>query len=75
MKANLSVRIDSTLVRFAKQYAKRNGKSVSSIVANYFAALPVGDVLPIPQEQKIHALGKKHRRRPAAKKAELKTRR
>jgi len=39
MKANLTLWLDARLIRRAKAYAKRSGKSLSSIVADYFAAL------------------------------------
>ncbi len=43
METKLTLRLDSQLIRRAKAYAKRSGKSVSSVVADYFAALDVGN--------------------------------
>jgi hypothetical protein len=37
--SKLTLRIDKTLVAKAKQEAKRRGKSVSGMVADYFAVL------------------------------------
>ena len=39
MKTKLTLRMDKTLVAKAKHEAKRRGKSVSGMVADYFAAL------------------------------------
>ena len=39
MKTKLTLRLDQKLVRRAKTYAKRTGKSVSQIVAEYFLLL------------------------------------
>jgi len=39
MNTKLTLRLDDTLIEFAKRYAARNGKSVSRIVADYFAAI------------------------------------
>ena len=39
MTSKLTLRIDKTLVAKAKQEAKRRGKSVSGMVADYFAAM------------------------------------
>lgn len=43
MHSKLTLRLDSQLICRAKAYAKRSGKSVSSVVADYFAALDVGE--------------------------------
>lgn len=43
MHSKLTLRLDSQLIRRAKAYAKRSGKSVSLVVADYFAALDVGE--------------------------------
>lgn len=39
MHAKLTLRIDEELIRFAKDYAAGSGKSLSQIVADYFALL------------------------------------
>ncbi len=39
MQTKLTLRLDEKLVRRAKAYAKREGKSVSQIVADYFSLL------------------------------------
>ena len=37
MNTKLTLRLDDELIRAAKQYAGRSGKSVSRLVADYFA--------------------------------------
>ncbi len=39
MQTKLTLRLDDELIRRAKQYAQRTGRSVSQIVADYFALL------------------------------------
>lgn len=39
MQAKLTLRLDERLIRRAKAHARRTGKSVSQIVADYFAFL------------------------------------
>ncbi len=39
MQTKLTLRLDEELIRQAKEYAERRGKSVSRIVADYFALL------------------------------------
>jgi hypothetical protein len=39
MQTKLTLRLDTRLIRRAKAYAGRRGKSVSTVVADYFAAL------------------------------------
>ena len=39
MGAKLTLRIDEHLIEKAKTYAKRKGKSVSALVADYFSML------------------------------------
>ncbi|MFN2400074.1 MAG: DUF6364 family protein [Gemmatimonadaceae bacterium] len=39
MQTKLTLRLDARLIRRAKAYAGRTGKSVSSIVADFFARL------------------------------------
>ncbi len=50
MQTKLTLRLDARLILRAKRYAKRSGKSVSSVVADYFAALgaPSDDVASLP---------------------------
>jgi hypothetical protein len=49
MHAKLILSLDPKLIRRAKAYAKRSGRSVSSIVADFFATLDVGEA----EEQKL----------------------
>ena len=46
MKTKLTLRLDDELIRKAKRFSKKTGKSVSMIVADYFEKL---DVAP-PEE-------------------------
>lgn len=39
MQTKLTLRLEEELIRRAKRFAKRTGKSVSQIVADYFAVL------------------------------------
>lgn len=39
MQTKLTLRIDDNLIKRAKAYAKRTGKSVSQMVADYFVLL------------------------------------
>ncbi len=39
MQTKLTLRLDDWLIRKAKRYSKRTGKSVSKIVADYFETL------------------------------------
>jgi hypothetical protein len=39
MQTKLTLRLDDSLIEKAKLYAKRSGKSVSQMVADYFIAL------------------------------------
>jgi hypothetical protein len=39
MRTKLTLRLDEDLIHQAKSFAKRRGKSVSQIVADYFASL------------------------------------
>ena len=39
MQTKLTLRLEEELIRRAKSFAKRTGKSVSQIVADYFASL------------------------------------
>jgi len=39
LQTKLTLRMDSKLIRHAKERAKRNGKSLSKLVADYFSLL------------------------------------
>jgi predicted DNA-binding protein len=57
MQAKLTLRLDDELIRKAKRFSKKTGKSVSMIVADYFEKLDA----PVPEEiegmsQKVAAL-------------------
>ncbi len=39
MQTKLTLRLDADVIRRAKAYARRRGKSVSTVVADYFATL------------------------------------
>jgi len=39
MQTKLTLRLNEKLIRWAKAYAKRSGKSVSQMVADYFVLL------------------------------------
>lgn len=39
MQTKLTLRLDDRLIKLAKRYASRKGKSVSRMVADYFALL------------------------------------
>lgn len=41
MQTKLTLRMDEELIRKAKEYSARRGKSISGIVADYFAAIAV----------------------------------
>jgi hypothetical protein len=49
MQTKLTLRLEETLINQAKAYAKHRGKSVSQIVADYFALLG-SDTQPVGQE-------------------------
>ena len=61
MHSKLTLRLDSQLIRRAKVYAKRSGKSVSSIVADYFTALDVGEGSPEDRAQGAVTAGRASR--------------
>lgn len=46
MQTKLTLRLDEELIRRAKKYSEKRGKSVSQIVADYFALL----LLQTPEE-------------------------
>lgn len=43
MQTKLTLRLDDALIRSAKQYAGRSGKSVSQLVADYFALIDASE--------------------------------
>lgn len=47
MQTKLTLRLDSRLIRQAKAYARRTGKSVSEVVADFFGRLQ-GRAAPEP---------------------------
>lgn len=61
MQTKLTLRLDARLIRRAKHFAKRSGKSVSTVVAHYFAALgpPLDDPASLPPKVRslLGALG------------------
>jgi hypothetical protein len=61
MQTKLTLRLDANLIRQAKRYAKRSGKSVSTVVADFFAALqaPMDDPTALPPKVRslLGALG------------------
>ena len=50
VKTKLTLRLDERTVRRAKAYAKRRGKSVSRLVADYFEALHATDAARAEEE-------------------------
>ena len=62
MQTKLTLRLDEELVRRAKAYAKREGKSLSQIVSDYFSLLkqPSGktreDEPVAPLTQSLHGI-------------------
>lgn len=46
MQTKLTLRIDEHLIASAKRYARRNGRSLSRMVADYFAVLTSPDQPP-----------------------------
>ncbi len=64
MQTKLTLRLDESLIRRAKAYAQRSGKSVSGIVADFFAQLDDRpeqgpETLPPAVRSLVGALGKK----------------
>ncbi len=62
MHTKLTLRLEETLIRRAKAHARRSGKSVSGIVADFFARLddpaePEAKTLPPAVESLVGALG------------------
>lgn len=56
MQTKLTIRLDQKLINRAKVHARQTGKSISRLVADYFAVLDtptpneVGDLPPITRE-------------------------
>jgi hypothetical protein len=48
MATKLTLRLDERLIRRAKAHARRTGKSVSQVVAEYFALLSDGESAAVP---------------------------
>ncbi len=49
MNTKLTLRLDDELIRSAKRYSHESGKSVSRLVADYFALIDAGAELPDSQ--------------------------
>jgi hypothetical protein len=63
MQTKLTLRLDAALIRRAKAYAGRTGKSLSAIVADYFSSLGGSkgaerDELPPKVKAMVGALGR-----------------
>ena len=57
MQSRLTLRLDDRLIRQAKLFARRSGKSVSAIVADYFAALhTAARATPAPTSPRVRSL-------------------
>lgn len=46
MKTKLTLRLDERLIARAKRYSDRSGKSVSQLVADYFALIEADEPIP-----------------------------
>jgi len=46
MHTKLTLRLDDQLIAKAKRYSDRSGKSVSQLVADFFAAIDAGEDVP-----------------------------
>lgn len=56
MQTKLTLRLESALIRRAKEHAKRTGKSLSVLVADYFAALDIAGKRTVPATPKVRSL-------------------
>jgi len=60
MNTKLTLRLDDELIRRAKAYAERSGKSVSGLVADYFAVLtsdaPAPDIEITPRVRALRGV-------------------
>jgi flagellar biosynthesis/type III secretory pathway ATPase len=52
----VTLRLDSSLIRHAKAIARRSGKSLSGLVADYFAVLETADKDDEPIPPRVRAL-------------------
>lgn len=43
MNTKLTLRLDDELIRSAKRYSSKSGKSISRLVADYFALIDAGE--------------------------------
>ena len=46
MNTKLTLRLDNELIKRAKRYSDRSGKSVSQLVADYFALIETDEPIP-----------------------------
>lgn len=46
MNTKLTLRLDDDLINRAKRYSRRSGKSVSRLVADYFALIDADEPIP-----------------------------
>ncbi len=46
MNTKLTLRLDEQLIDRAKRYSRRSGKSVSQLVADYFALIDAEETIP-----------------------------
>ena len=49
MNTKLTLRLDDGLIRNAKRFSTKSGKSVSRLVADYFALIDSGEEVPGPE--------------------------
>ena len=64
VQTRLTLRLDAQLVKAAKRYARRTGRSLSQMVAEYFSALPApeaaaGELPPVVSRLKGSLAGTK----------------
>ena len=56
MNVKLTLRLDEELIRSAKRYAGRSGKSVSRLVADYFAVIEAGEETDLSITPRVQSL-------------------
>lgn len=56
MQTKLTLRLDARLINRAKRYARLSGKSVSTVVADYFSALATPPEEPTVLLPKVRSL-------------------
>ena len=56
MQTELTIRLDDQLVRAAQRHARQTGRSVSQLVADYFAAIASAASRPLPLAPKVSQL-------------------